>query len=465
MRATPVTFAQQLSTAYASPKLARAFVAAAEVIGRVLDGESMNAALGDIKRRYSTQGLAAAAQDLCYNTLRGYGLVDTALDRLLDKPLTDFPLRGLLLAAIAELAARPHSAHAIVHQAVEAAVLLGRSRAKGLVNAVMRSFQRRGNELLSMIEATEPGRYRHPQWWIDLLRAAYPHGWQAVMSEANRHPPMALRVNRRRLSVSAYLEKLDRAGIPARVVGEDALLLAKPCRVERLPGFAEGEVSVQDPGAQRAAPLLDVREGMRVLDACAAPGGKTGHILELAQCELLAVDADPVRARRIAENLSRLKLAAQVVVGDCRQPEGFWGGRPFDRILLDAPCSASGVVRRHPDIKWLRRRADVPEFARIQAELLDAMWRVLAPDGKLLYATCSVFPEENGCVVREFLLRHPDAERLPLPGLTPSDAREEEDGPASLNGGQCPPGQILPSADSDGFFYALLKKSGGRAGE
>ena len=420
----------------------------------------MNAALGDVKRRDSTQAVAAAAQDLCYNTLRGYGVVDTALERLLDKPLTDSRLRGLLLAAIAELAARPNSAHAIVHQAVEAAALLGCSRAKGLVNAVMRSFQRRAHELLLEIEATEPGRYRHPQWWIDLLREAYPHRWQAVMSEGNRHPPMVLRVNRRRLSVSAYLEKLDRTGIPARPLGEEALLLAKPCRVERLPGFAEGEVSVQDAGAQRAAPLLDVREGMRILDACAAPGGKTGHILELARCELLAVDADGARARRIAENLSRLKLAAEVVVSDCREPEGFWRGRPFDRILLDAPCSASGVVRRHPDIKWLRRRADVPEFARAQVELLDALWRVLAPDGKLLYATCSVFPEENGCVVREFLVRHPDAEILPLRDLALAGAGQEEDVATFPRGAPLPEGQILPSANSDGFFYALLKRTG-----
>ena len=452
-----------MSTAYASPTLARAFVATAEVIGRVLDGESLNAALGDMKRRDSAQAFAAAAQDLCYNTLRGYGVVDAALERLLDKPLNDSPLRGLLLAAIAELAARPHAAHAVVHQAVEAAALLGRSRAKGLVNAVMRNFQRRAHELLSAIEATEPGRYRHPQWWIDLLRAAYPHEWQAVISEANRHPPMVLRVNQRRLSVGAYLEKLDRAGIPARPLGEEALLLVKPCHVERLPGFSAGEVSVQDAGAQRAAPLLDVRDGMRVLDACAAPGGKTGHILELAQCELLAVDADRARARRIAENLSRLKLAAEVVVGDCRKPEGFWGARPFDRILLDAPCSASGVVRRHPDIKWLRRRADVPGFARTQGELLDASWRVLAPDGKLLYTTCSVFPEENGCVVREFLLRHPDAETQPLPGLARLDAKEETDRAPFPQRAQHPEGQILPSAESDGFFYALLKKSGSRA--
>src|SRR5205814_2609071 len=206
---------------------------------------------------------------------------------------------------------------------------------------------------------------------------------ESVLLESNRHPLMVLRVNRRRLSAKAYLEKLDRAGMPARALGQDAVLLEKPCRVERLPGFAAGEVSVQDAGAQRAGPLLDVRDGMRVLDACAAPGGKTGHLLELAECELLAVDADGVRAQRIAENLSRLKLSAKIVVGDCRRPEVFWGRRPFDRILLDAPCSGSGVVRRHPDIKWLRRKTDTPAFRRVQAELLEALWPVLAPDGKL----------------------------------------------------------------------------------
>ena len=444
-----------MSTVSAGPSLAEAFVAAAEAIGRVSGGESLNVALADLKHRASAQTLAAAAQDLCYNALRGYGVVDVALERLLQKPLTDSPVRGLLLTALAELVARPQSAHAVVHQAVEAAVLLGHSRAKGLVNSVMRSFQRRMPELLSEIEATESGRYRHPQWWIDALRLAYPHEWESVLLESNRHPPMVLRVNRRRLSANAYLEKLYLAGIPARALGQDAVLVEKPCRVERLPGFAAGEVSVQDAGAQRAAPLLDVRDGMRVLDACAAPGGKTGHLLELAECELLAVDADGARARRIAENLSRLKLSAKVVVGDCRKPEGFWGGTPFDRILLDAPCSASGVVRRHPDIKWLRRKADVSEFGRTQAELLEALWRVLAPDGKLLYATCSVFPEENGAQVENFLLRHPEAEMLRLPGLTGGDERAPH--PLAR--------QILPSADSDGFFYALLKKTAAQAGE
>ncbi len=451
MQMTPVTLrSASVSTVSASPSLAQAFVAAAEAIGRVSEGESLNAALADLKHRASAQTLAAAAQDLCYNALRNYGVVDVALERLLQKPVTDSPVRGLLLTALAELAARPKSAHAVVHQAVEAAALLGYSRAKGLVNAVMRNFQRRMPELLSEIEATESGRYRHPQWWIDAVRLAYPYDWESVLLESNRHPPMVLRVNRRRLSAKAYLEKLDRADIPARGLGQDAVLLEKPCRVERLPGFAAGEVSVQDAGAQRAGPLLDVRDGMRVLDACAAPGGKTGHLLELAECELLAVDADGVRAQRIAENLSRLKLSAKIVVGDCRKPEVFSERKSFDRILLDAPCSGSGVVRRHPDIKWLRRKTDAPEFGRLQAELLEALWQVLAPDGKLLYATCSVFPEENGAQVDNFLLRHPEAEMLPLPGLAENNDRRV---PRPLGS------QILPSAHSDGFFYALLRKT------
>ncbi|MGC2518153.1 MAG: 16S rRNA (cytosine(967)-C(5))-methyltransferase RsmB [Burkholderiales bacterium] len=416
--------------------LAESFALAGEAIGCVLAGESLNAALAQLKRRGGPPALTAAAQDLCYNALRGYGVVDTALDRLLDKPLTDFPLRGLLLAALAELMARPQSAHAIVHQAVEAA-RVARPRAKGLINAVLRNFQRRAPTLMPEIEATEPGRYRHPQWWIDALREAYPREWDTVLLESNRHPPMTLRVNRRRLTAEAYLEKLHRAGVGARLLGAGAVLLDKPCRVELLPGFSAGEASVQDAGAQRAALLLDVHDGMRVLDACAAPGGKTGHILELADCELVAVDADAARARRIAENLSRLRLAAKIVVGDCREPEKFSAGRAFERILVDAPCSASGVVRRHPDIKWLRRASDIAEFARAQAAILEALWRVLAPGGKLLYATCSVFPEENARQVSAFLAQHPQAAALPLPGL-----------------GE---GQILPGADSDGFFYALLQ--------
>jgi 16S rRNA (cytosine967-C5)-methyltransferase len=423
--------------------LAQSFAAAAVIVGRVLGGESLNPALGELRRNAVAPALAAAAQDLCYNALRAYGVVDAALDRLLDKPLADVPLHGLLLAAIAELLGRPQSAHAIVHQAVEAAALLDRPRAKSLVNAVLRNFQRSQSALLAEIEAGDPGRYRHPQWWIDALRAAYPGRWEGVLRESNCHPPMVLRVNRRRLAAREYLDKLARAGLPARHLRGQAIMLEKPCGVERLPGFASGEVSVQDAGAQMAATLLDVGDGMQVLDACAAPGGKTGHILELADCHLLAVDSDGVRARRIAENLSRLNLKAEVMVGDCRYPERFRTGAQFDRILLDAPCSASGVTRRHPDIKWLRRPGDIAAFRQKQAELLDALWRVLTPGGKLLYATCSVFPEENGGQMRAFLQRNPEAAALPVPGVVE--------------------GQVLPGPESDGFFYALLQKQGGKS--
>ncbi|HKW38450.1 MAG TPA: 16S rRNA (cytosine(967)-C(5))-methyltransferase RsmB [Burkholderiales bacterium] len=435
-----------MSTVAAHHSLAEAFAAAARVLGRVLGGESLSDALADLKRHTPEPALVAAAQDLCYNALRGYGVVDEALDRLLEKPLSDVPVRGLLLAALTELASRPQSAHAVVHQAVEGAVLLGKSRAKGLVNAVMRNFQRRVPELVSEIESTERGRYRHPPWWIDAVRSAYPDRWESALLESNRHPPMILRVNRRRLPAEAYLKKLEHAGMAARSLGREAVLLDKPCRVERLPGFAAGEVSVQDVGAQRAAFLLDARDGMRILDACAAPGGKTAHVLELARVDLVAADADASRAKRILENLARLRLSAKVVVADCRDPEAFSEGKLFERILLDAPCSASGVARRHPDIKWLRRRTDIAEFGRRQAELLDALWRVLAPGGKLLYATCSVFPEENGAQAREFLRRQPEAEWLQLPKVPGWDDDTQ--------------GQILPSAVSDGFYYALLKKPG-----
>jgi 16S rRNA (cytosine967-C5)-methyltransferase len=418
--------------------LAEALASAGTVIARVLSGQSLNAAIAELRAKQLPPARAAAAQDLSYNALRAYGVVDAALARLLDKPLPDLLLRGLLLAALAELMARPQSAHAIVHQAVEGASALGRPRARGLVNAVLRNFQRRGPELMAELESNEQSRYRHPQWWIDMLRAAYPDNWQSVLEAANGHPPMTLRVNRRKIETEAYLAKLQAAGISAQRIGAQALRLDKPCRVELLPNFAQGEVSVQDAGAQRAAVLLDVQDGMRVLDACAAPGGKTGHILELADVDLTAVDSDAARATRITQNLARLGLKARVLVEDCAQPERFAKGEGFERVLLDAPCSASGVTRRHPDTKWLRRAQDIPSFASTQLVLLDSLWKQLAPRGKLLYVTCSVFPQENGDQIRAFLERHAEAALLPTDiGLA---------------------GQLLPSDESDGFYYALLEK-------
>ena len=423
-----------------SPPLAESLALAARVLAQVLAGASLNAALAPLQ----PGALRAAAQDLSYGALREYGVVDVALGMLLDKPLKDKLLRGLLLAALAELRSRPQAAHMIVDQAVDAAVRLRSARAKGLVNAVLRNSLRRSAEIELALGATETARYKHPQWWIEALRAAYPRDWKSILVASNLHPPMTLRVNARRLSPQSYLHKLAQSGLAARPMFGAAIRLVTPCRVEALPGFAEGEVSVQDAGAQCAAPLLDVRPGMRLLDACAAPGGKAAHLLELAQCDVTAVELLPQRAERIADNFARLGLSGRIIVGNCLAPQSFWDGVPYDRILLDVPCSASGVVRRHPDIKWLRRNSDIARFAATQGSMLESLWPLLAPDGKLLYATCSVFPEENAQQVSAFLVRHPAATRLALAG-TPCAVIDD--------------GQILPGEDSDGFFYALLQKT------
>ena len=410
---------------------------AARVIAQVLEGASLNNAIQVLPSH--DPALRAAAQDFSYNTLRNRGRVDVIAESLLQKPLSDTKLKALLLAALCELGSRPETAYTVVNQAVEAATLLGQPRARGLVNAVLRNYQRRAVELNATVESSETGRYAHPQWWINNLKKNFPGQWRQILDGANIHPPMTLRVNRRRTTVEAYLVRLELAGIAASRIGPAAVMLGQPRSVATIPGFSEGEVSVQDAGAQHAAPILDVATGMKVLDACAAPGGKSGHILELADCELTAVDVSESRALRITENLNRLHLRADVRVGDSQKPDGlFPAGTQFDRILLDAPCTASGVVRRHPDIRWLRREADLGTFARTQSRMLEALWPLLKVNGKLLYTTCSVFPVENVLQIGKFLERHADAMVSPLTGL--------------------PTGQIIPSPESDGFYYALLQK-------
>jgi 16S rRNA (cytosine967-C5)-methyltransferase len=265
-----------------------------------------------------------------------------------------------------------------------------------------------------------------------------------MLQAGNAHPPLTLRVNARRTTREAYLERLAGEGIEATALETHAILLEKPMPVDKLPGFAQGLASVQDASAQRAAPLLDVRDGMRVLDACAAPGGKTAHLLELADIHLIALDEDAERLRRVGANLERLGLGATLLCGDARNPNAWWDGKPFDRILADVPCSASGVTRRHPDIKWLRRPSDIAKFVQTQEVVMDALWRLLAAGGKLLYVTCSLFREENHLQVARFLERHADAQRLSLPQA--EFAPEHE-------------GQILPDARHDGFYYALLRKT------
>lgn len=420
--------------------LGQSLALAARVVARVLDGESATEAL--LETHGKSVALRAAAHDFSFNTLRDYGVVDVLAERLLDRPIPDSLVRALVYVSLSELVSqagdRPRATHAVVHQAVEAASLLGRVRAKGLINAILRAFLRNSSPLLAEVRGRDPGRWRHPQWWIDRLRASHPATWATILDLSNTHPPMCLRVNARRSSPEAYLASLDKAGMRARCLGGQAVLLDKPCRIDALPGFSEGVVSVQDAGAQHAAALLDVKHGMRVLDACAAPGGKTGHILELMDCDMSAIDISPERTRRIEENLARLGLRASVLSGDVRDAPRRFANSQFERILADVPCTASGVVRRHPDIRWLRRERDIDGFARMQSEIIDALWQVLAPDGKLLYATCSVFPEENGIQVQRFLERHIDAELLPV----------------SVGDG----GQIFPSPGNDGFYYALIHR-------
>jgi len=404
-----------------APPLAQALAAAAEIVATVLGGRIPEPALA-----VTEAALRPAAQDLAYTALRDYGRGDFLLAQLLDRPLKDKAARALLLVALARLERRPEDAHTLVDQAVTAT----RKPFKGLTNAVLRNLLRRHDDWLAAADADPVARWRHPAWWLAALQEAYPLHWQAIAAAGNRHPPLCLRINRRRP---------PEGGLQGRRLDDTAILLDRPLPVERIPGFAQGMVSVQDWGAQQAARLLDVRDGMRVLDACAAPGGKTAHLLELADLDLTALEFDPVRARRIGENLGRLGLATTVRVGDARRPGDWWDGRHFDRILADVPCTATGVARRHPDIKWLRRATDVAGFAQAQAAILDALWPLLAPGGKMLYCTCSVLPPENAAQVDAFALRHPAARRLPT-------------------GSTAPVWQLLPDDEHDGFFYALIRK-------
>lgn len=418
----------------ASAALAPALRDAARLVARVAAGHS----LSDEFVPSDGGATRAALLDVTHGTLRRFGRVQAIVAELSQRGRPDPSLEALLWCALYALDSGRYAEYTVVDQAVKACALLERWSAKGYVNALLRRFLRDRPAIERRLAADPQSRYQHPRWWIDLVRDAYPQQWEAALLEANRTPPMCLRVNRRRTSVERYAARLEEAGIRARALGAEALLLEEPVPVQRLPGFADGDVSVQDAGAQRAARCLELVDGQRVLDACAAPGGKSGHILESANVALTALDIDAGRAARLARNLERLGLDARVEVADAveftRSSES-----AFDRILADVPCSGSGVARRHPDIKWLRREADLAGFARRQGDLLDALWRRLVPDGKLLYATCSVFPQENEAVMEAFTRRNAGARRMALP-----------------DGG---PAQWLPSAEHDGFFYALIEKN------
>jgi len=413
---------------------------AADAVGQVLAGRNLTNVLETLFKSHSqiTPQQRAVAQDLTYGTLRFYGRIQSVISQLLDKPLTHEGVHRLLLVALYQLLYDKASAHTVVNQAVEAAATFKKSWAKGLVNAVLRNYLRRAEEFAEIGPQDEVARYSYPQWWIDKLKQQYPESWQAILESGNTHPPMSLRINLNKTSPQDYSAKLDAQDIAHQLVGHQAVILSRPLPVEQLPGFLDGTVSVQDYGAQFAAELLNVAPNMRILDACCAPGGKTSHILELADVEMVALDHDAQRLERVQSNLDRLNLRASLQVGDAAKPDSWWDGKPFDRILADVPCSASGIVRRHVDIKWLRREVDVQTFAAQQAQILSSLWQLLAKGGKLLYATCSIFHEENQRQIDRFLEQHQDATQIKL--THPKN------------------GQLIPCAEHDGFFYALLQK-------
>jgi 16S rRNA (cytosine967-C5)-methyltransferase len=380
----------------------------------------------------------AALIDLTHGTLRRYGRVQAVVRLFSRRDLSDRLVESLLWCALYAFESGRYAEYTVVDQAVRACALLEKWPAKGYVNAILRAYLRERASLDDRIGAQPEARYQHPLWWIELLRATYP-SWEEILAAGNTHPPMAIRVNRRRSGVEEYAKRLTQGGIACQRVSDSGLLLEHAVPVVELPGFSDGLVSVQDAGAQRAAHCLELAQGLRVLDACAAPGGKAAHILETAHVELTALDSDEKRCARLARNLSRLGLKASIAPADCTRLGDWWDGRTYDRILADVPCSASGIARRHPDVKWLRRAQDVPIFASRQAGILDALWQVLSPNGKLLYVTCSVFPGENDAVLDAFVARNPNARRLPLP-----DER---------------PAQWLPGPLHDGFYYALIAKS------
>jgi len=408
---------------------------AALILEQVAAGKTLTESLGE--QLAATQNLTAqergALQDIAFGVMRHWAELKLVLRQLVPTTLPVPQLEQVLLVALYQRYYTRAASYAIVNEAVTLASSIAKGRFKGLVNGVLRNALRQRESLMAAVAANQEAHFNHPQWWIDDVRRIYPAQWQSVLEADNQHPPMTLRVNARRTDADAYLLRLEAAGMEAEKLDQHAVILNRPVPVRELPGFADGDVSVQDWGAQQAASRLDLAAGMRVLDACAAPGGKSCHMLELADIELTALDIDRQRLTRVEENLHRLKFSAVLHTGNAARPDAWWDGKPFDRILADVPCSATGVVRRHPDIRWLRRPKDFRELARQQAALIDALWPLLASGGKMLYATCSIYPEENQQQLSAFLARQGNARCL-----------NQE--------------QLLPTRVHDGFYYALLEK-------
>ncbi|NRR34230.1 16S rRNA (cytosine(967)-C(5))-methyltransferase RsmB [Oxalobacteraceae bacterium] len=422
--------------------LAFCLLGAAHAVSQVRTGTALPQALATVFAQHdATPQARGAMQDIAYRCMRQLGQSETLIGLM--APKAPEPLAAALLSCALALltapdAVAPYEEFTVVDQTVTAAdAHPDTARAKGMVNALLRRFQRERKDLLATALLQPLAKWNYPQWWIDAARAAWPQDWQAILTAGNAAPPLTLRVNARQTTVADYLAKLAEAGMGASRIGPYAVRLDKAVGVAHIPGFAEGLVSVQDAGAQLAAPLLDVQDGMRVLDACAAPGGKTCHILELAAADVTALDSDARRLQRVGENLERLNLRATLQTAEA-QAAGWWDGQQYDRILADVPCTASGIVRRHPDIRWLRRKGDSLQLATLSGKILDNLWQMLRPNGKLLFVTCSLWPQESEAQAAAFALRN-GATRLAAPGqLLPTGGLEQ---------------------DHDGLFYALFQKN------
>jgi len=429
-----------------NPRLAAARALAAVLSGKASLNSSLPAQLDKVEER--DRGLT---QDLAFGTARWQPRLDLLAAQLLQKPFkaADADVQALLLVGLYQLFYTRIPAHAAIGETVGCADKLKKPWAKGLLNAVLRRAQREAEELLAGMERDPVVRTAHPRWLQKSLKAFWPEQWEAICAANNAHPPMILRVNRRHHSRDAYLALLAEAGIGASACtfSRDGIVLAEACDVRGLPGFADGWISVQDEAAQLSADLLELAPGQRVLDACCAPGGKTCHLLEAEPglAQMVAIDLEAKRLARVRENLDRLKLDAELIACDARDTASWWDGKPFQRILLDAPCSATGVIRRHPDIKLTRQAEDIPALAALQGELLDALWPTLEVGGMLLYATCSSLPTENTEVIDAFLARTPGARELDL---------------ATEAGLRQPHGRQLLAQEGghDGFYYAKLIK-------
>ncbi|MDQ2077066.1 16S rRNA (cytosine(967)-C(5))-methyltransferase RsmB [Marinimicrobium sp. ABcell2] len=426
--------------------------AAAQVVGRVLRHQgSLSSLLPDVQSKVPERD-RPLLQELCYGCLRWQPQLDLYLQRLLDKPLRakDSDIQALLLLGLYQLIYTRIPDHAAISDTVESARALKKPWATRLANGVLRRFQRERETLDEQLQNDPVFSSAHPRWLLDALGAAWPEHTPGIIQANNTHPPLTLRLNPRLQSRDDYLATLAELDIDARATPHSpvGIQLARPCDPTTLPLFKEGGISVQDEAAQLAAPLLELAAGQRVLDACCAPGGKTGHILEAEPdlAEVVALDADPRRLTRVEENLARLQVQAQIVSGDAAEPGTWWDGELFDRILLDAPCSATGIIRRHPDIKYLRSPGEIAKLAQLQARLLDSLWALLKPGGVMVYATCSVMPAENREQIEAFLTRQKDAS---CDTLT-----------ASWGMAQSVGRQLLPDADGhDGFYYARVRKS------